>query len=231
MSWVGLAGFEPATSASQTPRAAKLRHSPFTEGYSDVRGSVSLGAFAQPADRSDPVAVCTDDLAFSGLRSQDIGCRLIYETRDFAALRTDVVEVHRLRRKRNPTVGARLILQRANHGPISSDPLSPSYRHEVQMVPTILVVGIPLSPGGIHTASAIRLKSGVSRVSKRERLQWPLPIAARATPETHPSSMPSRCDRFALLGTREQNPGRQCSKLTDSISSGSLAQLGRAGAS
>ena len=33
---VGLAGFEPATSASQTPRAAKLRHSPFTEGYSDV---------------------------------------------------------------------------------------------------------------------------------------------------------------------------------------------------
>ena len=106
--WVGLAGFEPATSASQTPRAAKLRHSPFKQGYSGVRQSVSLDAFAQAVDRSDPVAVCADDLALSDLPSQGISSRVIHEARDFAALRTNVIEIHRLRRKRIPALGTRL---------------------------------------------------------------------------------------------------------------------------
>jgi hypothetical protein len=29
MSWVGAGGFEPPTSAPQTPRAAKLRYAPY----------------------------------------------------------------------------------------------------------------------------------------------------------------------------------------------------------
>ena len=110
--------------------------------------TIFLRAFAQPTDRSDPVAVCTDDLAFSGLRSQDIGCRVIYEARDFAALRTDVVEVHRLRRKRNPTVGARLILQRANHGPISSD--TQCFRTHGRTVPGKTQRRQPMAPRPPH---------------------------------------------------------------------------------
>jgi hypothetical protein len=73
---------------------------------------------------TDSVAVGADHLALAEFFDEALGAYLVDESRNFARLVAQMVEVHDIGRERLPTVGAGLALARVDQLLMALDPLA-----------------------------------------------------------------------------------------------------------
>jgi hypothetical protein len=162
-----MAGFEPATSATQTPRANQAALHP-DESHCSLglrlapRGQpfvglglclLTLEALVSP----NAMTVGTDDVATLDLSEEATGAVRVDELRYLSRLVHDVVEIHHVWRVSLLAISTRLALQGAHEFAMAPRSTSPSAGHLSYVSSSILVVPVPIPPSRIHTETAVRL--------------------------------------------------------------------------
>jgi len=131
------------------------------------------------------MAVGADDFAFPDLRKQRSCSRDVEKSRNLKPLWSDVIKIHGLRRVAASAVRARLLFELPDDCPMAVDSCASSLANQPTVSLSILILGVPVAPGGLRTVPAVRLQTSSLRVPEVEGFWREPSLATRTSSGAH----------------------------------------------